>query len=277
MNTVLTLADNIFEEEDFVKNSGLIAKHLFEETKHAAIKTGELFIVSFEDILFENVISSAIGIFKAEHKQNFIKVNAESGVVDVEIESGVNPQKIDKACLIFNHAYSEGLRVFTYEQNNADTEYWRNDFLGIVPRQDNYFQTKNTLSMCKDFVRERLPEEFEVSKAEQIDVLNRSLEYFKENSDFKLNDFAKEVFNEPEVVKSFKKYKKEFENNSETEILDSFDISASAVKKQAKIFKSVLKLDKNFHVYIHGDRSLIEQGIEKDGRKYYKIYFEHEL
>jgi hypothetical protein len=57
---------------------------------------------------------------------------------------------------------------------------------------------------------------------------------------------------------------------------ESFDISPQAVKKQARIFKSVLKLDKNFHIYIHGDRELIEQGVEKDGRKFYKIYFTEE-
>jgi len=57
---------------------------------------------------------------------------------------------------------------------------------------------------------------------------------------------------------------------------DNFEISAQAVKKQSKIFKSVLKLDKNFHIYIHGDKELIEKGVEKDGRKFYKIYYKEE-
>jgi hypothetical protein len=56
----------------------------------------------------------------------------------------------------------------------------------------------------------------------------------------------------------------------------SFDISEQAVKKQSRMFKSVLKLDKNFHVYIHGDRNLIEQGVDENGRKFYKIYYEKE-
>ncbi|MES1226514.1 MAG: nucleoid-associated protein, partial [Bacteroidota bacterium] len=48
-------------------------------------------------------------------------------------------------------------------------------------------------------------------------------------------------------------------------------------KKQAKVFKSVLKLDKNFHIYIHGRRDLIEKGIDEiTGKKFYKIYFEEE-
>ena len=49
------------------------------------------------------------------------------------------------------------------------------------------------------------------------------------------------------------------------------------MKKQARVFKSVLKLDKNFHIYIHGDRNRIERGVDEQGRKYYKIYYDQEL
>jgi hypothetical protein len=64
---------------------------------------------------------------------------------------------------------------------------------------------------------------------------------------------------------------------NEIELPDNFDISVQAVKKQVRVFKSVLKLDKNFHVYIHGDKSLIEKGVdEKTGKKYYKIYYDEE-
>ncbi|MCB0771369.1 MAG: nucleoid-associated protein, partial [Flavobacteriales bacterium] len=62
----------------------------------------------------------------------------------------------------------------------------------------------------------------------------------------------------------------------EVDIQDNFEISAQAVKRQARIFKSVLKLDKNFHIYIHGDRNKIEHGVDESGRKFYKIYYEQE-
>ena len=49
------------------------------------------------------------------------------------------------------------------------------------------------------------------------------------------------------------------------------------MKRQARVFKSVLKLDKNFHIYIHGDRDRIERGVdERTGRKFYKIYYDEE-
>ena len=60
-------------------------------------------------------------------------------------------------------------------------------------------------------------------------------------------------------------------------IADVFEISGNAVKKQQRVYKSVLKLDKNFHIYIHGDRELIEKGFD-DGKSmnYYKVYFREE-
>jgi hypothetical protein len=79
-----------------------------------------------------------------------------------------------------------------------------------------------------------------------------------------------------EVIKSFHDYNKQFQQENEWQLADQFDISAIAVKKQQRIFKSVLKLDKNFHIYIHGNRELIEQGTDPDGRKFYKIYYDNE-
>jgi hypothetical protein len=78
------------------------------------------------------------------------------------------------------------------------------------------------------------------------------------------------------VKSSFRKYGEREMAAGEVDLEERFDISSSAVKQQARVFKSVLKLDKNFHIYIHGDRNLIEKGREEDGRKFYKIYFDQE-
>ena len=74
----------------------------------------------------------------------------------------------------------------------------------------------------------------------------------------------------------FQKFNQTYRQENEVELADNFKISSQAVKKQSRIFKSVLKLDRNFDIYIHGDKNLIEKGIEKDGRKYYKIYYQEE-
>jgi hypothetical protein len=115
-----------------------------------------------------------------------------------------------------------------------------------------------------------------VSKADQIDLLNRSVDYFKNHECFDKAEFENEVFQDNTLIESFRSFDSSYRQENALDIADDFEISQQAVKKQAKVFKSVLKLDKNFHIYIHGDRQLIEQGIEKDGRKYYKIYFDKE-
>ena len=90
-----------------------------------------------------------------------------------------------------------------------------------------------------------------------------------------MNEFANEVMEQPEVIERFNQYKSAWQQEHEIDIPDDFTISDSAVKKQARIFKSVIKLDKNFHIYIHGNRDLIQQGTDKNG-KFYKIYYKEE-
>ena len=53
-------------------------------------------------------------------------------------------------------------------------------------------------------------------------------------------------------------------------------INDAAVKKTSRILKSVIKLDKNPYIYIHGDRKLIQQGQDENG-KYYIIFRRREL
>ena len=62
-----------------------------------------------------------------------------------------------------------------------------------------------------------------------------------------------------------------------TQLEDNFDISETAVKKQARIMKSVIKLDKNFHVYVHGKRDMITRGYDHERQmRYYQLYFNEE-
>ena len=79
------------------------------------------------------------------------------------------------------------------------------------------------------------------------------------------------------MIDAFTQYKQTYESAKQVQLDAAFDIHSSAVKKQEKSFKSVLKLDKNFHVYIHGRRDLIERGVdETSGKRFYKLYFDEE-
>jgi hypothetical protein len=132
------------------------------------------------------------------------------------------------------------------------------------------------MSLTKNYVKQRLPEDFEVSGADQADYLNRSMDFFKNNERFDEAHFEREILQHDNLIESFQKYKEDFSEEQELDLNAQFSISEPAVKKQARIFKSVLKLDKNFHVYIHGNRDLIEHGVDEKGRKFYKIFYSQE-
>ena len=142
--------------------------------------------------------------------------------------------------------------------------------------EDGYFNTHTEMSAYKKFITDELPQQFEgVSKADQADMLNRCSNYFKQNDNFDLQSFTQEVIAQPEVIDSFKEYREQYQQENDVQMPESYDINESAVKKQSRAYKSVIKLDKNFHIYVHGNRELIEQGEDEKG-KYYKVYYSEE-
>lgn len=157
-----------------------------------------------------------------------------------------------------------------------EAHYWRESFLNLTPCADEYHHTREFMNITRNYVARQMPNEFEVDRADQIDLLNRSVEYFKSNEQFNKNEFENSDLQDEEVISSFRNFNSNYRQENDIDLQEDFEISPYAVKKQARIFKSVLKLDKNFHIYIHGDRNRIEQGVENDGRKFYNIYYDQE-
>ena len=279
LNSVYHYVGKIFSaKRDFHNHSINIAKQFYEAINSPNIKSGEIHIVYFDDILINDILTDAVGIYKTSAEASYLKFNKNSENYFIDLEKGISTDKFDKGCIIFNVNKQAGYQICVIDNTNKNDEalYWNNIFLKIHPIGDNYFFTKKILSITKEFVVNQYPNDFEVSKSDQIDILNRSMQYFKSHDIFNKKDFEKEVLIENEIIKSFRKYDKINQEGNESLISENFEISKSAFKKQTKNFKSILKLDKNFHIYIHGNSELIEQGIDKDGRKFYKIYYEEE-
>ena len=279
MNEVFTYVSEVFDNPDSLHEQSInLAKHLYEQSIHPKIKGGEFYTAYFADCMVDGRRADAVGLFKSENKDTFLKVLASEDNYALISEKGMNLSKLDKGCLIFNLDKEDGYIVSIVDNTNrgTDAQYWIDDFLHVCQRKDEYYNTQNVLTLCKTFVTKELPEQFEVTKADQVDLLNRSVKFFKENDCFDINDFENEVMMQPEIIESFKSYKSSFQRENDVELSDNFSISESALKKQSRIFKSVIKLDKNFHIYIHGDRKLIEQGVDEHGQKFYKIFYNEE-
>jgi hypothetical protein len=276
-NDIFNLAQEIFEEEEnFLEHSRNTAKLLYEASVHPKIEEGELNVVYFSNIVVGDEMISAIGIYKSENNVPFIKMDRVVDGFNIHHDYGFEMKGVDKGCLIFNLEEGDGYRALIIDKKSGDAYYWIDDFLKVKPIGNEFYMTNNFLTMTKEFVTKQLPEEYDMNQTDKIDLLNKSVGYFKEHDSFDKEEFASEVFVDEEIMESFQNFKNVYNTENEIESQDHFSISAQAVKKQARVFKSVLKLDKNFHVYIHGDKSLIERGTEDDGRKFYKIYYTEE-
>lgn len=273
-NVLFGIAKRLFEGEEFIESSKSIAQHLISTSKHANIKDGDLFVAEFDDVELNGDHVEAIGIYKFEEKENFLETNVVDKRSVIDRRRGLSSRKPDKACLIL--LTEEPYTLLILDNNSKTTDYWQNDFIKHKSKNDFVNNTTDFLTITKNFITDQITQDFEVSKADQIDLLNRSVDYFKKNETFVKDEFEEQVFNDAGVIDSFRRYDERYKQDHELELEDNFQISAQAVKKQQRVFKSVLKLDKNFHVYIHGDRELIERGVDDNGRKFYKLYYEEE-
>jgi hypothetical protein len=280
LNEVFNYVSQIFENPDKLHEQSVkIAKHLYERSNHPKIKSGELYVAYFRDCVVEGELMDAVGFFKSETKDTFLKVHSMNQGFEIESESGININKLDKGCLIFNTEREAGYIVAVVDTTSkgSEAQYWVDQFLHLRPRRDEYFQTKNALNLCKSYVIEKMPSEFDVSKADQAEMLNKSVAFFKQNDSFDLDDFAHSVIQAPDAIQSFLRHKSDYEESRDIRIDNNFDISDSAVKKQSRVFKSVIKLDKSFHIYVHGDNKNIVKGFDQEsGMHYYQIFFKEE-
>ncbi len=281
MNEVYSYVTKIFEDpESLHEQSILLAKYLYELSEHPNIKVGEFYVVYFSNCEVGNNNIHIVGIFKSENKDTFLEVHSNNGAFQIDSEQGTNINKLDKGCLIYNIEKEAGYAVSVIDNTNKghEAKYWIDNFLHVIPRKDEYYHTQNLMAICKNYVAKHLPNEFGVAKDEQVEFLNRSIQYFKENQKFNISTFTKEVISQPEIIESFKLFKKSYQENHEIEISDEFSISSSAVKKQTRNFKGVIKLDKNFHIYIHSNNQFIKRGYdEATGMYYYQLFFKEEL
>lgn len=279
LNEIYTYILDIFEHPGLLhERSKAIARHLYNQSLHPRIKGGELYVVYIRDAVISGNVTNAIGIFKSESRDTYLDVRKKMDTFEISRHEGINIQKPDKGCIIFDIDREQGMRlaIADHTHRGADAVYWKDDFLKVMVLKNEFHQTQQFLHIAREYVTQQLEEEFEVGKADKINLLNKSVAYFKEHEVFDKDEFTQEVFYDEKVIHSFQNFDQHYREEMQIRIDDSFGISEQAVRKQSRIFKSVLKLDKNFHIYIHGNREWIEQGVDENGKKFYKLFYDME-
>jgi hypothetical protein len=280
-NLLYTIAAGLFEDKSqFLAASKQAAEHFHFKSSSVFAKSGELYFVYFEQVPFDGGFIDAIGLFHTTTKESFLKINAKPAGINFSIEEGIDLKKPEKGVILLRKDQNEGFLALIHESTaskQGDADFWKKTFLKAQPITNSYHHTNEALGLCKLFISNELQEQFDTNKTDQIDMLQRSMNYFKTHDQFQLGEFNKEVLHHPEVIDSFTQYKQQYEVAKQVQINDEFDINPAAIQKQQRLFKSILKLDKNFHVYVHGRRDLIEKGYdETTGKHYYKLYFDEE-
>ena len=242
-NPLYNFAKDIFNdgETDFQSYSKKIATLLYDSSEHPNIKPGELYVVFIQDIIIEDELTDAIGLFKSETKQAFLKTVASGNNIQLNYDHGVNTDKLDKACLIVNTNELGGYKLCVIDKTNRGEEarFWKDTFLQVKPCADNYHFTESFMKATKKFVTSKaMDKEFDIEKADKIDILNSSVQYFRDNDNFNEIDYANQVFKDEKIAHSFQEFRRDYQEKNNLPSVDEFEISEPAVKKQSRILKA---------------------------------------
>ncbi|WP_445477938.1 hypothetical protein ACULLL_16335 [Lysinibacillus irui] len=272
LNEIYTYAKTIFEQNSsFLEQSQNIARHLHSVSQHPNIKSGELFIGLFENCLLLNEEKKIIAIVKIDEKEIFLDVKNDQNQMIVNGIDGINVKKINNMAIIVDMGPEQSPAVFMKTKRKEDIVYWQERFLKIKVADEYYHKTDLALTECKKYI---LKEE-NYSNTEKLELLNKTLDYFRNEEEFQVNHYIETVFEQADatqkdiLINSVKPY--------ETVISDS------ALEKAEKKYKRKIKLDANIEIQVniqHIDQidELIEVGYdEATNRKFYKIYFQDEM
>ncbi|WP_025124693.1 nucleoid-associated protein [Myroides odoratimimus] len=282
-NEMYNFANEIFNApsaDNVQEVSKKITRHLYEQSNHPHIKNGEVYVTYLTNLSIDNNFVDAIGIFKSELKTDFLQLQEKDSNLEMLLLQGINLNKLDKGCIIFNYKKEEGYKILTIDSNKYDARYWLEHFLNVDIFQDEAFMTKKYLKFCQDFAKDVvLPAE---DKKEEVMFMNRSVNYFAKNDEFEETNFLNEVIDNPDLAAEFKNYKVDKGEKYSIEDTTSFPIANNAVSDARKKLKNVINLDTNIQIkldFVNPDSAdkFVEKGWDEEKQMYYYlVYFNKE-
>lgn len=286
LNGLYMYVSNIFiRPACFHEQSVNILKHLYEQSVHPQVKGGEFYAAYFSGCIVDGQETEAIGIFKTENKETYLKVGQRHRDFFLDCDTGINVKKLDKGCIIFNAHSVDGYRVAIVDavnKGNQEALYWKDEFLRVIQVQDEYYNTSVYLNLCKDFAENVYGPVYQADKKDQVLMMNEALSYFDKHENFQLEQFAREVIKEPELIQQFKVHKESYDSNQGADTAESFSISTPAVKTIKRKFKNLIKLDTEIEIKVGNAISeegttYIERGFDQEkGMYFYKVFFNEE-
>jgi hypothetical protein len=280
-NDMFNMATSLFTAPNTAHEiSKKITQHLFEQSNHPHIKNGEVYVAHITNVSIDNQVVDAIGVFKSEIQSDFLQFEEKETSLEMILQHGINLNKLDKGCLIFNFKKEEGYKILTVDNNRYDARYWLEHFLSVDAFQDDNFYTKKYLKFCQGFAKDVvLPAE---DKKEEVMFMNRSVNYFAKNDQFEESNFLNEVLDNPDLIPEFKNYKVDKGEKYSIEDITNFPIANAAVTDARKSIKNVINLDTNIQIKLdfinpESAEKFVEKGWDEEKQMYYYlVYFNKE-
>lgn len=272
----------IFGSEDGLLAKGCdIAKRLYSKSNHPNIKAGDLCIALIKGIEVDGAKVQGLCILKSESVVPFLSISTHNGDLQLSTEQGINPEKIDKGCLILDHCADQGYYVLTFDRISAESRFWVRDFLGVQAVTDAAFLTNTYARMAVTFLEEE-KSEGDAAPWEGNHATRDALDYFEGNEQFNLQEFEEQVLKAPDMVEKFAQHRAKVEEEQGQPLEKSFAISKKDVSKAKKKIGSILKLDNNVEIHLKSSFLLqpnptVERGMDDEkGMKFIKIYYHEE-
>lgn len=264
--------------ESFVAGSQMIANHLYNMTMHPKCPGGTMYLAYFKDVVSDGELVNAIGIFKKEEDEQFLKPEIKEGYAVIETEYGQSIDKLEKGVLILNTAANDGFKIHVFDKGKKLKDiafYWNDDFLSIRLKDTPYYQTSHQLMQILSFCDEVLTTDNNVSIMDRKMVENKTINFFTAKEKFNPDEFNGEVLQgQAELISSYQEHKDAYQKTYQMTLKDDFDISQTAVKEKSKYAATMIHLDNNFEVKIKSRYDLMDQGFDEEkGLKYIKLWY----
>ena len=278
----------IFASDEGLLEKGCdIAKRLYAKSNHPNIKSGDLCISLIKDIDIDGELTQGLCILKSERVEPFLSISTRDGDLELHTEQGINPEKIDKGCLILNHLASKGYYVLTFDRTGSDSRFWVRDFLGVVPITDSPFLTNKYANMAVAFMEKEKKEkpagDDDTPPWDTSNPARDAITYFEEKEKFDLQEFEEEVLKTPEAKAKFAEHRSKVEQEEGQKLEDSFEISKKDVGKAKKKIRTSMKLDTGVEIRLKPALAakpdqVLEHGFDEQRKmKFIKIYFNEDL
>jgi hypothetical protein len=231
------------------------------------IQRGSLFQAFIEDDGFKKVIIS-----KADHSEFLDET-------DFMLHTGLPwKKKVFKAVIIEINNQSLISNVYVYDTNRSLSKYWWSDFLELSEVYTDSQNTKTVLDLLDKKIFDPMKR---ISPADHTYLRNSSIKYFRSRTDFVLEEYIEEVFNNYTPVNTEfnpERYIDKVKNLPERWGFDpTFTIVKEDINKRTlKENKISLteKIDLVINDYVEDLKSTIKSSKEIDGKKFIKIYTE---